>query len=1073
VGSGWSAFAADVGARSPPNVGLLFYTAQFTMRPRKLLVPYLLLAAMAAAQTVNPTLYSGMRWRMIGPFRGGRALTVSGVPGQRDTFYFGAVGGGVWKTTNAGRTWTPIFDSQAIASIGALAVAPSDPNVIYAGSGEADMRSDISFGNGVYKSTDAGQTWQHLGLDDTRQIGRILVDPRDRNTVLVAALGHAYGPNAERGVFRSTDGGRTWSEVLYKDENTGAIDLAFDAQDARIVYATLWNARRPPWSTYPPLQGVGSGLYKSTDGGATWTQLRGNGLPTSDWGRAGLAASRGTVYVLLDTLNGKEGGLYRSDDRGATWRHVGADRRIYSRQWYFGQITADPQNPDIVYVPNVALYRSLDGGKTFTAIKGAPGGDDYHDLWVDPHDPRRMATASDQGTVISVDGGRSWSSWYNQPTAQMYHVTTDDQFPYYVYGAQQDSGTVAITSRSDYGSITYRDWYPVGGGESGYIAPDPSDPNIVYGGGTYGGLSRFDKRTGQSQDIAPNAVSQWGTEINQRKLRFTWTSPIVFSPQDPHTLYMGAQYVLKTSDRGDSWQQISPDLTGCDVARPPSPANEPLSISNAVARCYGVVYTIAPSPLDANLIWAGADTGRIWLTRDGGKNWQNVTPPSLGDWSKVSMLEASRFDAGTAYAAVDRHRLDDYAPHIYRTHDSGKTWEKSPSGRVGAYIHAIREDPVRKGLLYAATELGVYVSFDDGGHWQPLQNKMPVAPVHDLVVHGDDLVIATHGRSFWILDDVTPLRQMTPEIANSDLHLFQPQIARRVRSDLGHDTPLPPETPMGQNPPAGAIIDYYLSPGAAAESISPGGGLKSAATQELTLEILDSAGNIVRRYSSLDQAPKHEPAAIAEGWFVPPPKLETGAGEHRFVWDLRYASPPSLSRYYGLGAVYGVPMAAAPRGPLALPGQYQVRLAVNGKSSTQPLTLKMDPRVKATAADLQKQFDLEMQIVAAMRQAWDALQKRRAANAGAAPPPAGQRDPLAGTLSGLGTLLSVVDSADAAPTDQAQQAFKELRARLDQQLHRSTSLQGRAVHHMPCVAADFNPPDGGINSAATHACHTK
>ncbi|HEX9121378.1 MAG TPA: hypothetical protein VF840_12640 [Terriglobales bacterium] len=972
----------------------------------------------AIAQNITPNLYSGMRWRMIGPFRGGRSLTAAGVRGQRDVYYFGAVGGGVWKTTNGGRTWFPIFDSQPIASIGSLAVAPSDANIIYVGTGEASIRSDISFGNGMYKSADAGQTWIHIGLEDTRHIGRVLIDPKDPNIVFVAALGHAYGPNPERGVFRSTDGGRTWQTVLYKDENTGAIDLAFDPDNSRIIYATLWNAHRPAWSTYAPIQGAGSGLYKSTDGGTTWAQITGNGLPAADWGRAGIATSRDVVYLLLDTLKGNEGGLYRSDDRGATWRRVSNDRRTFGRQWYFGEVTADPKKPDVVFVPNVSLYKSSDGGKTFTALKGAPGGDDYHFLWLDPDDAARMVVATDQGTIVSVDGGNTWTSWFNQPTAQFYHVTTDNQFPYYVYGAQQDSGTVATASRSDYGSITYRDWYSVGAGESGYIAPDPTDPNTVYGGSTYGRLFRFDKRTGQSQDISPTAVEEWTTPITAKKLRFSWTSPVVFSPQDPRTLYMGSQYVLRSTDRGNSWQPISPDFTGCssaDVARKPSAAEEPVSNQNAVSRCYGVVYTIAPSPVDANVIWAGTDTGRIFVTRDGGKTWIGR---DLQPWNKISMIEASPFDAGTAYAAVDRHRLDDYAPAIFRTRDFGKSWQPIAAGiSAPAFVRAVREDPKRKGLLYAATEMGVYVSFNDGDIWMPLQLNLPVAPVHDLVVHDDDLVIATHGRSFWILDDLTPLRQISPEIAKSAAHLFAPQVAMRVRSDVGHDTPLPPDEPAGQNPPSGAILDYYLGTPA----------------KEVTLEILDASGKLVRRFSSAEKPVEPDKnVAFPSYWFAPPQELETSAGEHRLVWDLRYPDPPSRQKNYDLSAVYGTGIKGLPRGPLVLPGKYEVRMTVDSKSYSQPLMVKLDPRLKVSAADLQKQFELEMEISAAMRQGYAALQERRR-NASATPAQE-QGDPLARTLNNLASLLEVVDTADAAPTQQAQEAWQELWAKLEQQL---------------------------------------
>ncbi|MGZ4825718.1 MAG: WD40/YVTN/BNR-like repeat-containing protein [Terriglobales bacterium] len=1012
-------------------------SVQKNFRHAALLLQFLLLFSIAASgQNVSPNLYSGMRWRMIGPFRGGRALTATGVRGQRDVYYFGAVGGGVWKTSNSGQTWTPIFDSQPIASIGSLAVAPSDGNILYVGTGEASIRSDISFGNGVYKSTDAGKTWTHVGLEDTRHIGRVLIDPKDANVVFVAALGHAYGPNQERGVFRTTDGGRTWQKVLYKDANTGAIDLAYDPDDSKIIYATLWNAHRPPWSTYPPIQGPGSGLYKSTDGGTTWTQIKGNGLPSADWGRAGIATSKNVVYLLVDTLRanqgglftGDEGGLYRSDDRGATWRRVSNDRRTFGRQWYFGEITVDSNNPEVVYIPNVAIYKSADGGKTFAVLKGQPGGDDYHFVWLDPDDPLRMVVASDQGTIVSADGGKSWSSWYNQPTAQFYHVATDNQFPYYVYGGQQDSGTAATTSRSDYGSITFRDWYSVGGGEAGAIAPDPSDPNTVYAGDTYGRLYRFDKVTGQSLNISPTPVAQFGQEISRRKLRFTWTSPIVFSPQDPKTLYMGAQYVLRSQDRGNSWQQISPDLTGCvsqeapDRGRPGSTA-EPVTTQNAASKCYGVVYAIAPSAVDGNVIWAGSDTGKIWITRDGGKAWADLTSSSFQPFSKISMIDASHFDAGTAYVAVDRHRIDDYTPAIYGTHDFGKSWKRMNSGiAAAAFVRAVREDPRRKGLLYAATEVGVYVSFDDGEHWQPLQLNLPVTPVHDLVIHEDDLVIATHGRSFWILDDVTPLRQITREVANSPAYLYAPQTAMRVRSDVGHDTPLPPEEPAGQNPPAGAIVDYYLAQPA----------------KEVMLEILDSSDKQVRRFSSADKPFEPEKMVpIASGWFMAPTPVETAVGEHRFVWDLRYPDPPSLHKNYDISAVWGVGVTGLPVGPLVLPGNYQVRLTVDGRSFTQALTVKLDPRLKATRAELQKQFELEMQITDAMRQAYTAMQQRGEKPAITTPgenrPPRG--DTLAGTLNNLSQLLEVVDTADAAPTRQAEEAWQELRAKLAEQLH--------------------------------------
>jgi photosystem II stability/assembly factor-like uncharacterized protein len=1023
-----------------------------------------LAAGYSAAQSVDPNLFSGMRWRMIGPHRGGRALAVSGIPGQPNVYYFGAVAGGVWKTTDAGQIWKPVFDEEPIASIGALAVAPSDPNVIYVGTGEADMRSDISIGDGVYKSSDGGQTWKNIGLRDSRHIGRILVDSRDPNVVLVAALGHAYGPSAERGVFRSTDGGATWQKVLYKDENTGAIDLACDPNNSRIVYAALWRTRRPPWSTYPPMGGPGSGLYKSTDAGITWHQISGHGLPTEGVGRIGVAVAPGEngnrVYALIDAKAG-EGGLYRSDDAGQIWSHVGRDSRIWGRGWYFGGVTVDPKNPDIVYVGNVALYRSIDGGKSFTAIKGAPGGDDYHSLWIAPEDSQRMILGSDQGTVISVDGGQTWSSWYNQPTAQFYHVITDNQFPYRVYGAQQDSGTASVTSRSDFGAITFRDWFSVGAGEAGSIAPDPANPDIIFGGDTSGTMFRFDRRTGQTQNISPSPHQGYGSPISQRKYRFTWTSPLVFSPQDPHVLYMGSQYLLKTTDGGTSWQEISPDLTGAEKSAPAS--SGPLDVSNAKRRGYGVVYAIAPSPVSDGLIWAGTDTGLIQLTRDGGKSWTNVTPPGLSDWSKISVMDASRHDAGTAYAAVDRHRLDDYNPYILRTHDYGKTWTKITNGIMApAYVHAVREDPERRGLLFAGTETGVYVSFDDGDHWQPLQLNLPVAPVHDLVVHENDLVIATHGRSFWILDDITPLRQIDASVAASDVYLFQPETAIRVRPNVNVDTPLPPETPAGENPPPGAILDYYL---------------KSAAPGEVTLEILDESGNLIRRYSSEDkpETPK-TPPAFTSNWIRPAPPLAKSAGMQRFAWDLRYAKPPALFDSYTMAAAFAQGTTNQPEGPLVLPGNYQVKLTVAGHSYTRPVTVQMDPRVTTSRTDLAAQLQLGLKISDLMKKSYetyaevrdlrgqlDALRKRLADEPRGNPivTAATELDGKARALEGrgeldgtvaapeslfglndsLGHLAILVDGADRAPTAQAQAAFEEYRGRLNALLEKWEQLK--------------------------------
>lgn len=1006
----------------------------------------------AAAQQLDPQLYSGLRWRMIGPFRGGRSIAVSGVEGQPNVFYFGAVGGGVWKSTNAGETWQPIFDGQPTGSIGALAVAQSNPEVIYVGTGEADFRSDLTYGNGVYKSLDGGKTWKNIGLRESRHIARIVIDPRNPDVALVAAMGSAYGPSPERGIYRSTDGGATWQRVLYKDDNTGAIDIAPDPENPQTLYASLLHDQRPPWSTYAPTTSSG-GIYKSTDGGATWKQITGGGLPASDLGRIGLAVARGTngkrVYAMIDAQQDKDRGLYRSDDSGQTWTRAGSDPRISGRGWYFGEIAVDPKNPEVIYAPNVSIYRSSDGGKTFTAIKGAPGGDDYHALWINPANPQLMLFGSDQGVGVSLDGGNTWSSWYNQPTAQFYHVAVDNQFPYHVYGAQQDSGSVDTTSRGNDGSITFRDWHPTAAGESGYVAPDPSDPNIVYGGSTFGELFRYDRRTGQTQIIAPEAVRNFGGDPTKAEYRFTWTSPLAFSRQDSNTIYYGSQYVLKSSDRGNSWQKISPDLTGTDAGAsregPPTP-------ENTVQRGHGVIYTIAPSPVAGAQIWAGSDTGLIHLTRDGGKTWNAVTPHGLPLWSKVSLLEAGHFDAGTAYAAVDRHRMNDIGPWIFRTHDFGKTWSRINSGIPdGAYVRAIREDPVRKGLLFAGTELGVFFSVNDGDSWQPLQLNMPVSPVHDLVIKDNDLVVATHGRSFWILDDISPLRELTPQIASAPAHLFKPAAAMRIRANTNHDTPLPPEVPAGENPPAGAVFYYYL---------------KSASQTEVKLEILDERGQLVRAYSSNDKTlTPAVPPPFPNYWFRAPEQVSTQAGMHRLVWDLRYTQPVFVSALgrsaqYSMSTVFGQNVPREPQGPYALPGNYQVRLTVDGKSHSQPFKLVMDPRVQASRADLQKQFALEMRLVEALHRADQALAEihdfYQAGNlpqeklkqvgdiepAGRDRASAAAKPSLSSVAGNAGQLIVAVGSADAAPTATQAAAAEKIWGQLNQMVEQWNLIKG-------------------------------
>jgi photosystem II stability/assembly factor-like uncharacterized protein len=900
-----------------------------------------LLASSASGQ-IPSELVDGLKWRLIGPFRGGRVAAVAGVPGDSTTFYFGAVNGGVWKTTDAGTVWLPMFDDQPVASIGAIAVASSDSKIIYAGTGESDIRSSLSSGNGVYKTADGGSTWKHIGLDDTRQISRIVIDPHDANIVYVGALGHAYGPNEQRGVYKSVDGGAHWTKVLDQGPTVGVSDLAICFGNPQILFAGTWSTHRPPWSTYAPIDGPGGGLFRSQDGGNTWSRLSGGGLPEGDWGRVGVDVAAGgkRVYALIQA---KKSGLYRSDDGGNTWILANADARLTSRAWYFNSLTIDPNNPNVLYIPNVALYRLEDGGKTLSIVRGAPGGDDYHQLWIDPKNSARMVLGTDQGTTISLDRGQTWTSWYNQPTAQLYHVITDNQFPYVVYGAQQDSGSAAVPNRTDHGQITPRDWFPAGGSESGYIAPDPKNPNIIYLSGTYGSVDRFDKRTGFSQDITPWPALSFGSEINHRKYRDPWTPVLLFSPADPSLLYLGTQYVMKTSDGGLHWQVISPDLTGA-TQQPGDKPQGPPTIENAKQRGYGVVFTIAPSALNHDVIWAGSDTGLIHLTRDGGKSWKDVTPQGLSAWSKISLIEASHFDPAVAYAAVDRSRLDDRAPYFYRTRNFGASWELISNGIApDSFARAIREDSEKKSLLFAGTELGVYVSFDDGDHWQSLKLNLPATSIRDLTIHGDDLVIATHGRSFWILDNITPLRQTSEAAAANPFWLYHPASAFRIDNDSFSGTPLPPEEPTAENPPAGAMIDYSL---------------KSRASS-ITLEIFDAHNHLVRHFSlpaKQENSPeKHSSLAVAERWLQKPEPLQTSPGMHRFLWDLKRGSSGGL-------LADEESEQRNPAGPKVAPGNYQVRLTVDGQTQNQSLKIIMDPRSPATPAELQQQLQTAQRI---------------------------------------------------------------------------------------------------------------
>jgi photosystem II stability/assembly factor-like uncharacterized protein len=921
------------------------------------------------------SLLEGLKWRDVGPLRAGRTYGVAGHADQPDTFYMGSVGGGVWKTENAGRTWYPIADEGIpIGSIGAIAVAPSNANLVYVGTGEPDIRSQHSYGIGMFKSTDAGRTWTHIGLEATRQIGKIVVDPGNANRLYVAALGHVYDANPERGVFRSTDGGASWKKVLFhaKDpNNVGAIDIAIDPKNPRVLYASLWGTRRPPWSVYAPTNLPGGGLYKSTDGGDTWKQLTG-GLPTDDFvGKIGIAVAPSNpnrLWAVVDDTgapvaagNGgggrggggrgggaaapkTPGGVYISSDSGATWKMVNDEQRLWGRGWYFEQISVDPTNPDEAYVINTATYRTVDAGKTFVPVKGAPGGDDYHQMWINPKDGNRMVLSSDQGTVVSVDHAKTWSTWYNQPTAQIYHVAADNRFPYWLYGAQQDSGGVGVATWSREGVLSFRDWEPTcAAGESMTVVPDPEDGNVLYGGG---------QRCDQHINVEAALGGQLPAEDPDDLSRKTWSLPTVFSTKD-QALYYSNQFVFRSRDRSKTWEKISPDLARLN---PPKPANlDPLTskdIDQPMTSRFGVVYTISPSPLQATMVWAGTDDGLIHVTRDDGKAWTDVTPPEMTPWSKVSQLEAGHFDVETAYASVDRHRLADMKPYIYRTHDGGKTWKNIVTGiPEGAFVNSVKEDPKAKGLLYAATELRLYVSFNDGDRWQPLQNNMPVTSVRDVVVHGDDLDVATYGRGFWVLDQMAALRQLATDgaqISSSGAYLFTPGETFALRQGGMNGTPLPHEEPQLLNPPSGVVAYYWL---------------KSAASGPLKIELLDNNGG-VRSCLASDTPVKPvdtEAINVQAIWEQPAMPPSAAAGMHRV----------SLGGAAGRGGFGGGRGGAAatpkdactPDGAPATPppgrggrgggrrggggltpGQYSVRLTVNGQVLTQPVTMKPDPR---------------------------------------------------------------------------------------------------------------------------------
>ena len=984
-----------------------------------------------------------LKYRMIGPHRGGRTVGAVGVPQQPNVFYIGVNNGGVWKTNDYGRTWNPIFDAQSTGSVGDVAVAPSNPNTLYVASGEGIQRPDLSIGDGVYKSTDAGKTWANTGINEGQQIGGIAIDPTNENRVFAAVLGHPYGANKERGVYRTLNGGKTWEKVFYIDENTGAVEVVIDPKDPQIIYADMWAGRLAPWEN-GMWNGATSGLFKSVDGGNTWKKLE-KGLPTPHEGlsRIGFCIAPSNSKRLYATVEADEqnGGIYRSDDAGETWQKLSGDARYYGRGTDFAEIKVNPKNADIVYSANVVVWKSVDGGKNWSAFRGAPGGDDYHRIWINPDNTNIMLIACDQGAIVTVNGGESFSSWYNQPTAQFYHVSTDNAFPYNVYGGQQESGSVGIASRGNDGQITFHEWHPVSVEEYGYVAPDPLDPNIIYGGK----ITKYDKRTGQVQNIAPEAV-------RSGKYRFLRTAPVLFSPIDPKTLFFAGNVLFKTRNGGNSWDVISPDLSRDSWS---SPHNIGVYSTDEIKKMprRGVIYTVAPSPLDSNIIWAGTDDGLIHITKNGGATWENITPPSVTEWAKVSLIEASHFDKNTAYAAINKIRLDDQKPYILKTTDSGKTWKLITNGLADDPINCVREDPNTRGLLFAGSERFVYVSTDNGEHWESLKLNMPPTSIRDLVIKDDDLVIGTHGRSFWILDDITPLRELKVKseelkVKNAQLltfnsSLFTPQVATRIRWNTWPDTPLPQEEPAGENPPDGAIINYFIKPEA----------LKGEKSYVVSLEIFDSQNNLVRKFSSTD-TPYIIPALnIPTYWIRQQQILSNTSGAHRFLWDLHY-QPLDLPPAYPISATYKN-TAPDPTSPWVLPGVYKVKLTVNDEKFEKNLTVRMDPRVSTSMADLKTQYDISMMCytnrlqIAKINSEIKQFEKRRVGiiSKGTLPKsgeyerldslskkikefesaPLGNKGQSLNRLeSSFATLYNIINDTDMPPTSQAKVSSKEL-----------------------------------------------
>jgi photosystem II stability/assembly factor-like uncharacterized protein len=1039
-------------------------------------------AAMQGAMGQSaPQTIPDLHWRLVGPFRGGRTRAATGVPGQPNVFYVGQVNGGVWKSTDYGRTWNPIFDGESSQSVGAIAVAPSDSNVVYVASGEGLHRPDLSVGNGIYRSADAGKTWERLGLRDGQQIPSLAVDPRDPNKLFAAVLGHPYGPNEERGIFRSTDGGRNWKKVLYKDADTGGSDVVIDPAHPDTVYAALWQSRLGPWEDGNQYDGTKGGLFKSTDGGETWKPLT-KGLPENlvqiQVAIAGSNTSR--LYATLSTT--KEGGyasgaglgVYRSDDAGESWAKATDDPRP-AMKIGGGDLpipAVDPKNPDVVYSASIVTMRSMDGGHRWTALRGAPGGDDYQNVWISPENPDIILLVSDQGALVSVNRGQTWSSWYNQPTAQLYHVAVTNEFPYKICAGQQESGSVCISSRGNDGEIGMREWHPAGIIEYGYAAPDPLHPEIVYGAGRTE-VSKWDSVTGQVQIVSP-------LPVRDPAIRADRTEPILFSPVDPHLMFYATSALFETSDYGKNWKKISPDLSREHSGKP---ASLPALTDKDADKRRGAIYSVAASSKSVDTLWAGTDDGLVWVTRDHGKNWKDITPPGMIAWSKVTQISASHFDDATAYVSVSRFRIDDLHPYVYRTHDGGATWQSIAAGLPeDAPVDTVREDPVRKGLLFAGTETSVWFSLDDGDHWQPLQYNLPHTSMRDLWIAGNDLIVATHGRSFWVLDDISPLRQLA-EVKQHEAMLFKPSEAYRVRRSTYTDTPMPPDEPAGQNPPDGAVIDYALP-----------AGVKGS----VTLEIVDATGNVVRRYASTDKPESTqeelEKQLIPLYWLRIPRTLPADAGMHRWVWDLRSAPPTATHYEYPISAVPG-DTPRTPQGALALPGTYTVRLTVDGKALTAPLTVKIDPRVKASRVDLESEFNLESKlekmVTASAEAALEAhsvheqieklmstatpemkesLEKQdkelSAVLNGKKSATGGETEPGLDDVAGeAAELYGTVGAADAAPTTAQQKAADHASEEQEEALRRWERLKGSVpglnrkltAAHMPSINLEQRP----------------